>query len=471
MPTPIGSRATPIWSRSSPFVAASVTPGAVAVDEVDRADLGVGRGSRPVDDRPHQLVPGPGRGRQPGDLLEEGQLREAPRRRDRSSVRASPRSWLRGAPGSTRRPQMDQPGIRGRPAYRNGDRAATAAHRPAPVSRRTAARLAPYGERSDPNAPAEDRVRHGRSPGQPLYDPRYEHDACGVGFVADAGGRSRRRVLPLALAGLGSLGHRGAFAADGASSDGAGVLLPLEPGLLPQLAPGRAGRPGVVSLFLPRAAARASRARGMVAAALDQERLPAPTWRTFRPTPRRSAERPGPPARFRAGVRGTAGRPVATPASSSGSSSPGGGWRQPRGPRDRTWPSSPCRRRPVGPSSTRAWWPASGWPTCTPTWPRRRSSATRSSTSAMPRIPVPTGAWPSRSARSPTTVRSTRSGRTARRSPAGRADPAGSPVRPASDWSRPARSCRPTARTRCPSTRRSSSLVSTGWSLQRRSWR
>ena len=116
--------------------------------------------------------------------------------------------------------------------------------------------------------------------GNPLYDRRYEHDACGVGFVADAGGRSRDRVLPLALAGLGSLGHRGAFAADGASSDGAGVLLPLEPGLLNELAPGLGGRPGVISLFLPRAAARARRARRIVEAALAEERLPAPTWRT-----------------------------------------------------------------------------------------------------------------------------------------------------------------------------------------------
>ena len=61
----------------------------------------------------------------------------------------------------------------------------------------------------------------------PLYEERFEHDACGVGFVADAGGRSRDRVLPpLALAGLAALGHRGAFGADGASSDGAGVSLP-----------------------------------------------------------------------------------------------------------------------------------------------------------------------------------------------------------------------------------------------------
>ena len=56
----------------------------------------------------------------------------------------------------------------------------------------------------------------------PLYEARFEHDACGVGFVADAGGRSRDRVLPLALAGLAALGHRGAFGADGESSDGAG---------------------------------------------------------------------------------------------------------------------------------------------------------------------------------------------------------------------------------------------------------
>jgi glutamate synthase domain-containing protein 2/glutamate synthase domain-containing protein 1/glutamate synthase domain-containing protein 3 len=113
----------------------------------------------------------------------------------------------------------------------------------------------------------------------PLYDRRFEHDACGVGFVADAGGRSRRRVLPLALAGLGSLGHRGAFAADGASSDGAGVLLPLEQSVLGLIAPNVPGRPGVVSVFLPRERRGRATARRIVAAALAEERLPAPRWR------------------------------------------------------------------------------------------------------------------------------------------------------------------------------------------------
>ena len=68
----------------------------------------------------------------------------------------------------------------------------------------------------------------------PLYDPVFEHDACGIGFVADAGARSRDRVLGLALAGLGALGHRGAFAADGESSDGA--AFPRRKGFLDHLA-------------------------------------------------------------------------------------------------------------------------------------------------------------------------------------------------------------------------------------------
>ena len=95
----------------------------------------------------------------------------------------------------------------------------------------------------------------------PLYDPSFEHDACGIGFVADAGGRSRDRVLALALGGLAALGHRGAFGADGESSDGAGVMLPLEAPLLDLLAGGAAGdRPAIGMLFLPSGRRRATRA-------------------------------------------------------------------------------------------------------------------------------------------------------------------------------------------------------------------
>jgi len=122
--------------------------------------------------------------------------------------------------------------------------------------------------------------RSGRRPVTPLYDACYEHDACGVGFVADAGGRSRHRVLPLALAGLAALGHRGAFGADGESSDGAGVALPLDRSLLELLAgDAAAGRPGVFSLFLPRGRTAQARARAFVQAVLAGEGLSIVTWR------------------------------------------------------------------------------------------------------------------------------------------------------------------------------------------------
>jgi glutamate synthase domain-containing protein 2/glutamate synthase domain-containing protein 1/glutamate synthase domain-containing protein 3 len=116
----------------------------------------------------------------------------------------------------------------------------------------------------------------------PLYDPRFEHDACGIGFVADAGGRSADRVLPLALAGLAALGHRGAFGADGESSDGAGVSLPLEAAVVERLAPGLGGeRPGVLQLFLPRGRGRgrAARARELVLSAVADAGLTLLRWR------------------------------------------------------------------------------------------------------------------------------------------------------------------------------------------------
>jgi glutamate synthase (ferredoxin) len=118
----------------------------------------------------------------------------------------------------------------------------------------------------------------GREP--PLYDPRFEHDACGVGFVADARGRSRARVLPLALAGLAALAHRGAFAADGESSDGAGVSLPLSRDVLEQVAGDLAtARPGIVSAFLPRPRRERERARSIVERGFAEARLQVLGWR------------------------------------------------------------------------------------------------------------------------------------------------------------------------------------------------
>src|SRR6266481_348758 len=57
-----------------------------------------------------------------------------------------------------------------------------------------------------------------------LYDPRFEHDACGVGFVADLSGRGGHDVVARARRVLCSLEHRGAKGGDPGTGDGAGIL-------------------------------------------------------------------------------------------------------------------------------------------------------------------------------------------------------------------------------------------------------
>ena len=57
-----------------------------------------------------------------------------------------------------------------------------------------------------------------------LYDPQFEHDACGVGFVADLSGRQSHDVVSRALRVLCNLEHRGAQGGDPGTGDGAGIL-------------------------------------------------------------------------------------------------------------------------------------------------------------------------------------------------------------------------------------------------------
>jgi glutamate synthase (NADPH/NADH) large chain len=62
---------------------------------------------------------------------------------------------------------------------------------------------------------------------QGLYDPAHEHDACGVGFVANIGGEKSHDLIQTGIEVLVRLEHRGACGCDPESSDGAGVLLQL----------------------------------------------------------------------------------------------------------------------------------------------------------------------------------------------------------------------------------------------------
>jgi glutamate synthase (NADPH/NADH) large chain len=62
---------------------------------------------------------------------------------------------------------------------------------------------------------------------QGLYDPAFEHDACGVGFVADIQGRKSNQLVRDALQVLKNLGHRGACGCEENTGDGAGVMIQL----------------------------------------------------------------------------------------------------------------------------------------------------------------------------------------------------------------------------------------------------
>ena len=62
---------------------------------------------------------------------------------------------------------------------------------------------------------------------QGLFDPAFERDACGVGFIADMKGRKSHKIVADALQILENLEHRGAVGADPLSGDGAGILIQI----------------------------------------------------------------------------------------------------------------------------------------------------------------------------------------------------------------------------------------------------
>src|SRR5216684_1674815 len=66
----------------------------------------------------------------------------------------------------------------------------------------------------------------------PLYNPRWEHDACGTGFLAQISGEASHQLVQTALEALTRLTHRGAQDADAETSDGAGLLTQIPGALL-----------------------------------------------------------------------------------------------------------------------------------------------------------------------------------------------------------------------------------------------
>ncbi|MEU9778196.1 glutamate synthase large subunit [Streptomyces sp. NPDC047968] len=76
----------------------------------------------------------------------------------------------------------------------------------------------------------------GRPAPQGMYDPRNEHDACGVGFVATLTGVASHELVEQALTVLRNLEHRGATGSEPDSGDGAGILLQVPDAFLREVA-------------------------------------------------------------------------------------------------------------------------------------------------------------------------------------------------------------------------------------------
>ncbi len=97
----------------------------------------------------------------------------------------------------------------------------------------------------------------GPPPKQGLYDPRNEHDSCGVGFVASIKGEKSHEIIAQGLQLLINLDHRGAVGADPLVGDGAGCLIQIPDALLRDWAKGAGvslpgpGHYAVAMCFLP----------------------------------------------------------------------------------------------------------------------------------------------------------------------------------------------------------------------------
>ncbi len=115
-----------------------------------------------------------------------------------------------------------------------------------------------------------------------LYDPRFEHDACGVSFVADIKGRASHDLVLRGLGALCNMEHRGATGAEAETGDGAGVLIQIPDRFLRaevSFALPVVGSYIVGMAFLPSDIAQAARAQLSIEKIVAEEGLSVLGWR------------------------------------------------------------------------------------------------------------------------------------------------------------------------------------------------
>ncbi|MEK8022456.1 MAG: glutamate synthase subunit alpha, partial [Candidatus Hydrogenedentota bacterium] len=128
---------------------------------------------------------------------------------------------------------------------------------------------------------------------QGLYDPAFEHDACGVGFIVDISGKKSHDIVEKGLRIVENLSHRGACGCDPRTGDGAGILMQIPDEFFRKecanahgFAGGRGfelpplGQYGVGMIFLPQIPVDRHFCEGLLEEIIEQEGLDLLGWRS-----------------------------------------------------------------------------------------------------------------------------------------------------------------------------------------------
>jgi glutamate synthase (ferredoxin) len=125
----------------------------------------------------------------------------------------------------------------------------------------------------------------GLPPKQGLYDPSFEHDSCGVGFVVNMKGRKSHQIVSDALQILVNLDHRGACGCEANTGDGAGILMQVPHDFLAQATAKLGfqlpafGQYGLGMLFMPKHPAEREAVKAAFAKIITAEGQSVIGWR------------------------------------------------------------------------------------------------------------------------------------------------------------------------------------------------
>lgn len=127
------------------------------------------------------------------------------------------------------------------------------------------------------------------SAGQPgpsgLYDPKYEHDGCGVGFVVNINGTKSHEIIERGIEVMINLLHRGATGGDTKTGDGAGILIQIPDAFLKHdcnsigISLPAAGKYGIGMIFLPQEQNPRNKCRQIIEETVVEEGLEFLGWR------------------------------------------------------------------------------------------------------------------------------------------------------------------------------------------------